>query len=279
MTNRTSSSRSGRSSLPFGVHVDTVPDLVDRARRLPHPRELVLTTVQPHRRNLRDRLRDADRPQSSFEFTRLIEVARQVAGTANAETESIDRIDRLRALESILQTARDDEADWYTGIAVSMGTDLPEHPETFEALRAEVETVTGFHPDRLAALRNEADRVSAPADRDSHARIDAAVAAQRALGERVAPAPSSDTVVRNATRELAAYGDDTWNEAYGTVERVTVAGAASMSATLADFLRVLGDETDVDVHLHLRAATGPAIRKRLSGLCAVADPGVEVIGS
>lgn len=279
MTNRTSSPHSDRSSLPFVVHVDTVPDLVDRAQRLPEPREFVLTTVQPHRRNLRDRLRDADRPQSSFEFARLIEVARQVAGTANAETESLDRIDRLQALESILETARDDGADWYTDVAVSMGTDLPERPETFEALRAEVETITGFHPHRLEALRSEADRVSAPADRDSRARLDAAVAAQRALAERVADAPSSDTVVRNATRELAAHGDETWNEAYGTVERVTVAGVASMSATLADFLRVLGEETDVDVHLHLRAATGPAIRKRLPGLCAVPAPGDEVIGS
>ncbi|MGZ0746086.1 hypothetical protein [Haloparvum sp. AD34] len=279
MTNRTPASRAGRSSLPFEVHVDSVPDLVDRAQRLPQPRELVLTTVQPHRRNLRDRLRDADRPQSSFEFTRLVDVARQVAGTANVETESLDRIDRLRTLRSILETARDDEADWYTDLAVSMGTDLPEQPETFEALRAEVETVTGFHPDRLDALRSEGNRVPAPADRDSRARIGAVVAAQRALAERVADAPSSDTVVRNATRVLAAHGDDTWSEAYGTVERLTVAGAASMSATLADFLRVLGDETDVDVHLHLRAATGPAIRERLSGLCAVAEPGIEVIGS
>ncbi|WP_430505882.1 hypothetical protein [Haloparvum sp. PAK95] len=279
MTNRTPASHAGQSSLPFVVHVDSVPDLVDRAQRSPHPRELVLTTVQPHRRNLRDRLRDADRPQSSFEFTRLVDVARQVAGTANVETESLDRIDRLRALRSILETARDDEADWYTDLAVSMGTDLPEQPETFEALRAEVETVTGFHPDRLDALRSEGNRVPAPADRDSRARIDAVVAAQRALAARVADAPSSDTVVRNATRELAAHGDDTWNEAYGTVERLTVAGAASMSATLADFLRVLGDETDVDVHLHLRAATGPDIRERLSGLCAVAEPGIEVIGS
>lgn len=279
MTNRTPSSRADRSSLPFAVHVDSVPDLVDRARRSPQPRELVLTTVQPHRRNLRDGLRDADKPQSSFEFTRLIDVARQVAGTANVETESLDRIDRLRALGSILETARDDGAEWYTDLAVSMGTDLPERPETFEALRAEVETITGFHPDRLEALRSEGDRVPAPADRDSRARIDAAVAAQRALAERVADAPSSDTVVRNATRELAAYGDDAWNEAYGTVERLTVAGAASMSATLADFLRVLGEETDVDVHLHLRAATGPAIRERLPELCGVPDPGIEVVGS
>lgn len=276
MTSHRSQSTSHRSPIPFAVHIDDAPALVNRAQRSQRPTELVLTTVRPHRRNLRDRLRSSNCPQSNFDFTRLIEVARQVAGTANAETESLDRIDRLWRLESILEDARTDEIAWYSDLAVSMGTDLPAQCEAIEALREEIETVTGFHPKRLDTLRDEADELSPPADHDAHARIDAAVAIQRALADRVTDEPSTGAVVRNAIRELAVHGDDTWSEAYEAVERVTVAGVASISATLADFLRVLGDETGVDVHLHLRAATGPTIRERLPGLCAVAEPGTEV---
>lgn len=267
------------SSVPFTVHVDTVPTLRDRARRTAESRELVVTTVQPHRRNLRDQLREHDCPQTNFEFDRLLEVARRVTGSSGGQTETLDRIDRLWQLETVLENARRDGVAWYTDLAVSTGTGLPERPEVVEAIRSEIETVTGFHPRRLDALRAAADDVSPPADRDSHARVDAAVAVQRALTRRVEPAPAPDTVIRAATRTLAADGGDAWRAAYETVDRVTIAGTASLPATLADFLRVLGAETTVDVHLYLRAATGPTIRDRLPAACTVDDPGREVIES
>lgn len=275
MSDVAASPASGTASLPFSVHLDTVPALPDRAQRSPRPVELVVTAVRPHRRTLRDLLRDADLPQSGFAFARPVAVARQVAGTANVGTEALDRIDRLRLVEAVLVDAREEGAEWYTALATSMGTNLPERVEAVEALRGEVETLTGFHPDRLATLRREAGRV----DADAAARIDAAVAIQRALADRAAVAPSSGTVVRNAVRELAAHGDDAWREAYESVDRVTVAGVATVSASLADLLRVLGAATSADVHLHLRAATGPVVRDRLAGLCSVADPGAEVVES
>ena len=208
-------------------------------------------------------------PQTNFEFDRLLEVARRVTGSSGGQTEVLDRIDRLWQLETVLENARRDGVAWYTDLAVSTGTGLPERPEAVEAIRSEIETVTGFHPERLDALRVAADETSPPADRDSHARVDAAVAVQRALTRQVEPVPAP--VIRIATRTLAADGDDAWRAAYETVDRVTVAGTASLPATLADFLRVLGAETTVDVHLFLRAATGPTIRDRLAAVCAVDD--------
>jgi len=61
---------------------------------------------------------------------------------------------------------------------------------------------------------------------------------------------------------------------------VTVAGVSTLGATLADFLTTLGAETgtDVEVHLHLRRATGPSIEDRLPTLCTVDAPGTTVIG-
>lgn len=271
--------RGATSSVPFTVHVDAVPALRERARRATGSRELVVTTVQAHRRNLRDRLREHDCPQTNFEFERLLEVARRVTGSRGGQTEVLDRIDRLWHLEAVLEDARDAEDVWYTDLAVSTGTGLPERPEVVEAIRSEIETVTGFHPGRLDALRTTADEVSSPTDSDTHARIEAALAVQRTLTRRVEPAPTPDTVIRAATRTLAAEGDAAWQAAYESVDRITVAGTASLPATLADFLHVLGAETTVDVHLYLRAATGSTIRDRLPTACAVDDPGHEVIES
>lgn len=266
-----------KQSAPFSVHVDSIPDLCNRAQRTTESRELVVTTVRPHRRNLRNQLREQDCPQTNFEFERLVEVARRVTGSKGRQTEALDRIDRLWHLEDILEAARHDGPTWYTDLAVSMGTGLPDRLEAVEAIRSEIETVTGFHPERLDDLRKAADEVSPPADSDSHARVDAAVAVQRALTQRVDPAPTPDAVIRTAIRTLAADGDDAWQAAYETVDRVTVAGTASLPATLADFVRVLGAETSVDIHLYLRAATGPTIQNRLPAACTIDDPGREMI--
>lgn len=266
------------ATVPFTVHIDTVPALQDRAQRTPDTQELVVTPIQAHRRNLRNQLRGHDCPQTNFEFARLREIARAVSGS-DGQTETLDTIDRLYHLRSILTEAQQVGASWYTDLVVSMGTRLSERPRDVEAIRSEIEMVTAFHPDRLEALHTAADGIVPPADQDSHACITAAVAIQHALTHQVELAPTPDTVIRAATRSLAAEGEAAWQAAYGTVDRVTVAGTASLPATLVDFLRVLATETTVDVHLYLRAATGPTICDRLPALCAVDDPGQEVIES
>lgn len=266
------------ASVPFTVHIDTVPALQDRAQRTPDTQNLVVTPIQSHRRNLRNQLRDHDCPQTNFKFARLREVARHVSGSAG-QTETLDTVDRLYHLRSILAEAQQAGASWYTDLVVSMGTGLPERPEDVEAIRSEVEMITGFHPDRLEALHTAADGITPPADRDSHACIMAAVAIQHALTHQLESAPTPDTVIRAATRILAAEGEAAWQAAYGTVDRVTVAGIASLPATLVDFLRVLATETTVDIHLYLRAATGPTVHDRLPALCAIDNLGHEVIES
>lgn len=264
-------------SVPFSVSVGSAPPLVERASRSPQPTELVVTAVRPHRRALRDQLRAADLPQSSFEFGRLTDVARQVAGTSNAQTEALDRIDRLREIQGLLKEKQADDTEWYTNLATSMGTDLTGRPEDVEALRGEVETITGFHPSRLGILEREAATLETPADLDAEARIASAVAIQQLLTDRADEAASRDAIVRTAVRELTTHGDDVWDEVYGTIDRFTVAGVATISTTLADFLRVVAEETDIEVELHLRSVTGPTLRDRLPGLCSVPDPGAEVI--
>ncbi|MEZ3118056.1 hypothetical protein RYH80_19240 [Halobaculum sp. MBLA0147] len=264
--------------MPFTVHVDTVPPLHAWAQRTPDTQHLVVTPVRAHRRNLRNQLREHDCPQTNFEFARILEVARRVSGR-DGPTETLDTVDRLYHLRSLLAEARQADAAWFRDLAVATGTRLSERPEDAEAIRSEIELITGFHPDRLAALRSAADGIGTPADQDSHARITAAVAMQRALTQRVDPAPTPDTVIRAATRTLAAEGAAAWQAAYETVDRVTVAGMASLPAALVDFLRVVATEAAVDIHLYLRAATGPTARDRLPALCAVDTPGNEVIES
>lgn len=264
-------------SAPFSVSVDSVPSLVERASMSPQPTELVVTAVRPHRRALRDQLRAADLPQSSFRFGRLTEVARQVAGTSNAQTEALDRIDRLREIQGLLEEKQADDTEWYTNLATSMGTDLASRPEAVEALRAEVETLTGFHPSRLGIIQQEATTLETPANLDAEARIDGAVALQQLLTDSADEAASRDAIVRTAIREITTHGGDVWDEAYGTIDRFTVAGVATISTTLADFLRVVAEETDIEVELHLRSVTGPILRDRLPDLCSISDPGAEVI--
>ncbi|MFC7137713.1 hypothetical protein ACFQRB_17085 [Halobaculum litoreum] len=148
---------------PFEIHHGTVPALTERADRTPASTELVLTPTRLHRRNLRDRLRRANAPQSVFTFAQPLDVARRLAGERGARTECLDRVDRLYHLEVAVREARDHGADWHRDLAVSMGTDLADSAERVEHLRAEVETTTGFHPDRLRAF--------APPPETSRARI------------------------------------------------------------------------------------------------------------
>ncbi|MFC7095792.1 hypothetical protein [Halobaculum marinum] len=266
-----------RTDPPFTVHTEAVPALVDRAARVPEAAELVVTPEQLHRRNLRDRLRRADAPQSAFRFVQPVDVARQVAGAANAPTERLDRVDRLYHLDGALDDARDRDAEWWRSLAVSMGADLTAAVEAVEHLRNEVETTTGFHPDRLATLRERARELGAPDRDDALARVDAAVELQRALARRVEVAPTGDAVTRGATRKLAAHGQSLWAEAYPNVERVTVAGVSTVGATLADLLAVLSRRTDATVGLHLRHATGDRLADRLGQLSAIDAPGSTVV--
>ncbi|WP_284014720.1 hypothetical protein [Halobaculum litoreum] len=264
---------------PFEIHHGTVPALTERADRTPASTELVLTPTRLHRRNLRDRLRRANAPQSVFTFAQPLDVARRLAGERGARTECLDRVDRLYHLEVAVREARDHGADWHRDLAVSMGTDLADSAERVEHLRAEVETTTGFHPDRLASLRAAARDIEGPDREDALARIDAAVALQRTLADRTDTAPSADAITRGATRELAAEGQPLWNDVYADIERVTVAGVSTLGATLVDFLGSVGRATDADteLRLHLRHATGEPLAERLPDLCSVERPGATVI--
>ncbi|GAD53411.1 hypothetical protein MBEHAL_2171 [Halarchaeum acidiphilum MH1-52-1] len=261
--------------------IDESPRLVQRAERCEEPRELVVTPVRAHRRTLQRALRAASRPQSAFRFARPIDVARRLAGAANERTETLDRIDRLHFVERVLADARESGAEWASDLAVVVGARPSERVERVEQVRAEVETVTGWHPRRLESMRACGSGLDAPDDRAAAALVSAAVELHAALRERADgdDAVSTASVIRAATRTLAAHGDRGWRESHPSIERVTLAGVSTLSATLADFLLTLGAETSVDVHLHLRHATGERIASRLAAHASIEDPGAEVFES
>jgi len=195
------------SSLPFTTHVDTIPSLDERATRTPSSPEVVLTLTRLHRRNLRDRLRRLEAPQSAFVFAEPLGVARRLTDDTEANTECLDQIDRLHYSEELLAAARDEGREWYRDLAVSMGTKLTADPEAVERVRAAVETTTGFHPTRLTALRDTAAALDSPAREDALARIEAAVSLQAALAERTDVAATSDAVMRGASGHSLTTAD------------------------------------------------------------------------
>lgn len=95
-------------------------------------------------------------------------------------------------------------------------------------------------------------------------------------GSSAGPAVSETSLLCRAIRALHE-DPDVWTAAYPDVDRLSVAGTSMLTAPLEDFCHVLGRRTDVDVHVYLRAASGPAIRDQLHSTGAVDDPGTQAV--
>lgn len=271
---RAGASPRGDRAAARGDPSDPTSALASWARRSETTTDLVLTPEQLHRRNLKHALAADARPRSSLRFAEPVDVARDVAG-ASAETRTLDRVDRLRLLDDVL-AAPDGEI---AGLRAVLGTDLPAHAEAVEAAREELDVVAGGHPARLDALSDVADSLPPVAAREAADLLDGVAAVGRELDARTDAAVSDVPVFRAGCDALAASDGAAWDDAFPTVERLCVAGVSTLGSALLDFLGHVAAFTDVEVHLFLRAATGPRIADRLGArLAAGSDLTVDVTG-
>lgn len=266
------------TDLPFAVHVGEADAIRREAERARSPRHLVVTPVRLHRRNVQRRLREDGEPRSGFEFLRLVDVARRVNEAATTvesgpetrpETESLDRLDRLALTRRVLRG----ESPGVTGpLGRAVGTPAADHAERIERARVGLEMVTAFHPARLDALEAAIDALDGAARADARDLVGGLLALQRALEDGSPVAVSDAALLRGATATAAA-APEAVAAAYPNAETLSVAGVSTLTASLEDFLFVLGRETPVDVHLYLRHGTGPEIRDQLEASGRRFDPG------
>ncbi|QIO24396.1 hypothetical protein G9465_15520 [Haloarcula sp. JP-L23] len=136
--------------------------------------------------------------------------------------------------------------------------------------------MTNYHPERIAAWEDVVGDLYAPIDADTAALLDTALDVERALRAQTAKAVSETELVRRATRELTATDGTAWTDAYPEMERLSLMGLSSISATVADFLHALVAATTLDVHVYFREVTGEYLEQRFPSLLDIAEPGVEV---
>ena len=274
-------------SPPFDSHVADPDSLWTDAPRAPHPTTLVVTPVQLHQRNVETRLREQTRPMSSLIFRRLRGVAEDLLEAAGEPAIAADRVDRLVYTADILDGS---QHPVYDHLATVIGEPLSQHVETVEQARGELELVTGFHPQRMeklaSAVRSDARQASGPATIDTldllagvsqlHDDLTDHLAADATAGSATTRVASETALLARAIRELAA-DPDIWAAAYPTIEQFVVAGVSMLTAPLEDLLRVVATQTDTDVHLYLRAASGPAISDHVTRAAAVDEPGTQEV--
>lgn len=261
---------------PMTVHVGDDDELFDAARRAQSPDHLIVTPVDLHQRNIERRLREAARPKSSLTFARIRDVAERVADAGDLPDSGLDRVDRLALIREALADAPDDR---YADLAAVLGEPLANHVESLERTRSELELVTGFEREHMAAFEAALAETHGPVHDDTLDLLDGVARLHDDLRERLAGETADgeavpDDVTRrdeDATQTVSETGllaraadaiaDDPtlWTESYPDIERLSVAGASMLTAPLERFCRVVARETAVDVHLHLRPASGPAI--------------------
>ena len=248
--------------------------LFERAETCPQPTEIVVTSVELHRRNLQRRLRERALPKDAFEFSDPVGVSKRVLRNAGEPTRAIDRIDRLTLLRSILSDADTLELKLSSQIPQAASTD----PQAVEQLRTEVESVTNFHPRRIESWRQVADGLNAPIDREATERLTVALDVERELKSRTqqGKAVSETELIRRATRTLTRTDGSIWDDAYEPIDRITFIGLGSLSATHADLVHALIESTPVEVNIHFRQGTGEYLSERLFDLLDVDNPGQEV---
>jgi hypothetical protein len=251
------------------LHVGSEDALLERADGSSQSTELILAPVELHRRNIQRRLRESGTPKDGLEFADPAAVAERVLDTAGLPTATIDRIDRLSMIRSVLSA---DEVSITTPA-------VPSDSQTVEQIRTEVENVTGFHPERIEALQTVADGLKTPIDADSAEILNAATSVQRALRTRTSEAVSDVELIRRSTREIRGTEGAIWEAAFPEVECVSLVGVSSISAGQIDLLHAVLDAVSVRVHVHLRRGTGSYLSGRVPQLFDVADPGAVVFES
>ncbi len=232
-------------------------ELLDRASRAAEPAEFVVTPERLHRRNLKRRLAERATPRSSLRLTDATAIASRLLDAANEPSETIDRIDRLKHLESLL--VRDTEAN--ERLRAAIGSDLSTHVETIAAAQSRVAEMTGWDDERLNALSTVAEGLPSVAAQDTADLLAGVRALERGLTERVGAVHSRETLLPAAAETLR---DDPalWSATFPTAERISVAGVSAVDAPLLSLLDA-ATAAGVDVTLSLRPGTGPSIVDRV----------------
>lgn len=241
------------------VSIDGAAHLLGVASRSEMRTDLVVMPEQLHARNLKQRLAAANRPRSSLQLRGLTQVAADLVETTGDSPAALDRVDRIRTLEGLLEERPDEFHDFDP----LFGSRLASHAADIEATRATVDAITGYDEERLATLIDLVETTPPVVQRDAQNYIDGAVAAERILAETSDVAVSGDAVLRLATRGVRTTGGRSLEDAYPDLERLHLAGVSSLDATRRAFLLAVAEETSVDVQLSLRVGTGPGIVRRL----------------
>lgn len=237
--------------------VDRPDDLLDRAGRAPEPAEFVVTPERLHRRNLKRRLAERATPRSGLWLTDATAIAARLLDAADAPSETIDRIDRLKHLEELL--GRDTEAN--ERLRAAVGSDLSARVETVAAAHARVAEMTGWDEQRLDAMSTVAEGLPAVAARDTIDLLAGVRALEQGLTDRVGAVHSRETLLPAGAEALRGR-PELWAEAFPSAERLSVAGVSAVDAPLLSLLDA-ATAAGVDVTLSLRPGTGPAIVDRL----------------
>lgn len=279
----TNASDQPNEELPFEVHVDNLDQLWADATRPTTPSHLVVTPTDLHQRNLEARLRSQQQPHSNFTFRRIGELAGDITSTHTAISTALDRVDRLMLIDDVLSEA---DTAVYENLGASLGTPLGQHIDRLERTRSELELVTGFHPRRMEAFAAALEDHSKPATTETLDILAGVSHLHRDLQQRLSSsgnrfstqAVSKTSLLCRAVRLLQTEpqsDQSPWKQAYPDIETLSVTATSMFTAPVADLCRLLSQTTDVDVHLHLRAATGPQIHQQLPAETTVETPGLQ----
>jgi hypothetical protein len=252
------------------LHVGHEETLLERVRHSANRTELVLAPVDLHRRNIQRRLREAQLPKNRLRFADPPEVGKRLLPDGQQSRDTIDRIDRLSMIQSLLAENN--------GLDTSEPT-MPSAPQEVEQIRTVVETVTGFHPERLEAFNGIAGELSSPIDADSTEILERAVAVERALRQGTEKVVSDVEFVRRASQNLLRTSGTCLEAAFPDVERISLVGVSSLPAAHVDLLHAILEATQVPVHIHFRRGTGSYLSRRLPELLNVTEPGTVVFES
>lgn len=255
------------------VHIGDIDPLLDWAEHASQGATVVLAPVELHRRNLKLRLTETNRPLDAFAFTGPVPVASTVLATVGKSSDALDYVDRLAFLEEIL----DAEHEATERFRMVLGGEPAQCGTAIEQARRDLEVTTNYHPVRVRAFRKAVDVAPSPVDVDTRDVLAGTLAVERALRRRSEKSPSDGSLIRRATRALTTTDGSAWTKAYPAVDRVALVGLSTIPATLVDLLTGLSAACDVEVHLFLRRGTGPFLTDRFGDVCTVSNPGRVVV--
>ena len=260
--------QSSSDTLPFEIHIGNLSHLWEETARAPTPRHLVVTPTDLHQRNLEERLRKHQWPHSNFEFRRIGELAGDITGERTSVSTALDRVDRLALVGEVIEEAEDPV---YEHLAATLGSPLKKHIERLERTRSELELVTGFHPTRMEAFVSLLGDQRDPSTEETLDLLAGVSRLHRDLQRRLSSngdslptqAVSKTSLLCRALRIQQAT-QSAWTDVYPSIEMLSVTGTSMLTAPIADLCRLVSQTTNVDVHVHLREASGPQIRRQLA---------------